>query len=150
MDQLMPLPLTVSCSSKIQIGFTFMVPTDLDSPGQRAVKRMYLYVCMLSYIMPSVLWCCWLGGRKGIQLVKNCSGVLARSSVWSEVQTCIWPSWCHCHSLSLASVKCRLVFTWVVPEKGLLNVCVLSYIMVISKNRHTALWNIATTQNLDK
>jgi len=55
MDQLMPLPLTVSCSSKIQIGFTFMVPTDLDSPGQRAVKRMYLYVCMLSYIMPSVL-----------------------------------------------------------------------------------------------
>ena len=26
-------------------------------------------------------------------------------SVWSEVQTCIQPSWCHCHSLSLASVK---------------------------------------------
>jgi len=25
------------------------------------------------------------------------------------VQTCIWPSWCHCHSLSLASVKSRLV-----------------------------------------
>ena len=28
-------------------------------------------------------------------------GVLAWLSVWSEVQTCIWPSWCHCHSLSL-------------------------------------------------
>ena len=26
-----------------------------------------------------------------------------------EVQICIWPSWCHCHSLSLASVKSRLV-----------------------------------------
>ena len=26
MAQLMPLPLTVSCSSKIQIGFTFLVP----------------------------------------------------------------------------------------------------------------------------
>ena len=42
--QLMPLPLTVSCSSKIQIGFTFLVPADLGSPGQRTVKRMY--VCM--------------------------------------------------------------------------------------------------------
>ena len=43
--QLMPLPLTVSCFSKIQIGFTFLVPAHLGSPGQRAVKRMY--VCML-------------------------------------------------------------------------------------------------------
>ena len=30
-------------------------------------------------------------------------------SVWCEVQTCIQPSWCHCHSLYLASVKSRLV-----------------------------------------
>ena len=37
------------------------------------------------------------------------SGVLAWLSAWSEVQTCIWPSWCHCRSLSLASVKSRLV-----------------------------------------
>ena len=36
-------------------------------------------------------------------------------SVWSEVQTCMWPSWYHCHSLSLASVKSRLVFTFLVP-----------------------------------
>ena len=35
MDQLMPLPLTVSCSSKIQIGFTFLVPAHLGSPGQK-------------------------------------------------------------------------------------------------------------------
>ena len=40
--QLMPLPLTVSCSSKIQIGFTFLVPAHLGSPGQRAVK----WVCV--------------------------------------------------------------------------------------------------------
>ena len=40
MAQLMPLPLTVSCSSKIQIGFTFLVPADLGSPGKRAVKRL--------------------------------------------------------------------------------------------------------------
>jgi len=40
MTQLMPLPLTVSCFSKIQIGFTFLVPAHLGSPGQRAVKRV--------------------------------------------------------------------------------------------------------------
>jgi len=38
--QLMPLPLTVSCFSKIQIGFTFLVPAYLGSPGKRAVKRV--------------------------------------------------------------------------------------------------------------
>ena len=38
MAQLMPLPLTVSCFSKIQIGFTFLVPADPGIPGQRAVK----------------------------------------------------------------------------------------------------------------
>ena len=32
--------LIVSCFSKIQIGFTFLVPADPGSPGQRAVKRV--------------------------------------------------------------------------------------------------------------
>jgi len=41
--QLMPLPLTVSCFSKIQIGFTFLVLSHLGGPGKRAVKR----VCVL-------------------------------------------------------------------------------------------------------
>ena len=40
MFQLTPLPLTVSCSSKIQIGFTFLVPAHPGSPGKRAVKRV--------------------------------------------------------------------------------------------------------------
>ena len=40
MAQLMPLPLTVSCLSKIQIGFTFLVSAHLGSPGKRAVKRV--------------------------------------------------------------------------------------------------------------
>jgi len=44
MAQLMPLPLTVSCFSKIQIGFTFLVLAHPDSPGKRAVKR--LCVCV--------------------------------------------------------------------------------------------------------
>ena len=45
MAQLMPLPLTVSCFIKIQIGFTFLVPAHLGSPGQRAVKRVCVCVC---------------------------------------------------------------------------------------------------------
>ena len=44
--QLMPLPLTVYCFSKIQIGFTFLVPADLGSPGQRAVKWVCVCMCM--------------------------------------------------------------------------------------------------------
>ena len=40
MAQLMPLPLTVSCFSEIQIGFTFLVLAHLGSPGKRAVKRV--------------------------------------------------------------------------------------------------------------
>jgi len=44
--QLMPLPLTVSCFSKIQIGFTFLVLAHPGSPGQRAVKRGCVCVCV--------------------------------------------------------------------------------------------------------
>jgi len=40
MAQLMPQPLTVSCFSKIQIGFTFLEPADPGSPGQRTIKRV--------------------------------------------------------------------------------------------------------------
>ena len=105
-----------------------------------------------------MLWRCWLGSRKGIQSVKKLSGgVLAWLSVWSEVLTCIWPSWCHCHSLSLASVKSRLVLrfwywlTRVVLDKGPLNWCVCvcvsnnksndarSWTTAIYSNRHCTL-----------
>ena len=47
MAQLMPLPLTVSCSSKIQIGFTFLVPAHLGNPGKRAVKRVCVPLLLL-------------------------------------------------------------------------------------------------------
>jgi len=45
MAQLMPLPLTVSCFTKIQIDFTFLVSAHLGSPGQRAIK--WMCVCSL-------------------------------------------------------------------------------------------------------
>ena len=44
MAQLMPLPVTVCCFSKIQIGFASLVPAHPGSPGERAVKRVC--VCM--------------------------------------------------------------------------------------------------------
>ena len=47
MAQLMPLPLTVSCFSKIQIGFTsFLVPAHPGSPGHRAIKRVCVCACV--------------------------------------------------------------------------------------------------------
>jgi len=49
--QLMPLLLTVSCFSKIQIGFTFLVPAHPGSPGQRAVKRVCVCVCVCVCVM---------------------------------------------------------------------------------------------------
>ena len=58
----------------------------------------FFYFYTISYhspsvLSPSVLWRCWLGGRKGIRPVKN--------------------SWCH--SLPPASEKSRLVFSFLVP-----------------------------------
>ena len=86
-------------------------------------------LCVLLYSYVSALTL--LVGRQEGHLAckKPSGGVLAWLSVWSEVQTCIWPSWCHCHSLSFAPVKSRLVLpfwyrlTQVVLEKRPLNGC---------------------------
>ena len=62
-------------------------------------------------------------------------GLLAWLSVRSEVQTCIWLSWYHCHSLSLASVESRLVLPlwyWlrrVVVDKGCVMCCVVGTVV---------------------
>jgi len=61
MAQVLPLPLTGSCFSKIQLGFTFLLLAHPGSPGKRAVKRVC--VCVLS----SVQWesCNRLGQCEG-------------------------------------------------------------------------------------
>jgi len=58
MAQLMPLLLTVSCFSKVQIGFTFLVPAHLGSPGKRAVKRVCVLwlVEVMDLIFTGLLW----------------------------------------------------------------------------------------------
>jgi len=84
-----------------------------------------------------VLWRCWLGGRKGIRPVENWAvgcwrGYLSGARCRLK---CIWSSGCHCHSLSLASGKSRLVLpfwyrlTRVVPDKGPLKGCVCVYLL---------------------
>jgi len=54
MSQLMPLPLTSSCSSKIQIGFTFLVLAHPGSTEQRPVKRVCLCVCVCVCVSDSI------------------------------------------------------------------------------------------------
>ena len=51
MALLMPLPLTISCFSKIQIGFTFLVPAHLGNPGKRAVKWVCKRVCVCHHAL---------------------------------------------------------------------------------------------------
>ena len=75
-----------------------------------------------------------VGRQEGNPACKNLSGgVLAWLSVWSKVQTCIWPSWCQCHSLSLCFSKIQIGFTFPVPahsgspgQRAVKRVCVLS------------------------
>ena len=55
--QMMPLPLTVSCSSKIQIGFTFLVLAHPGRPRQRAVKRLCVCVCVCVCVRACVRAC---------------------------------------------------------------------------------------------
>ena len=69
--QLMPLPLTVSCFSKIQIGFT------------QNFQPLSVFSALTLLV----------GRQEGHPACKKQSGgVLAWLSVWSEVQTCIWLS----------------------------------------------------------
>ena len=118
--------LIYCCHSLYQFSCRLYVNASVNKPTTK-MKRMWR---IKGQICSSVLWRCWLGGRKGIRSVKKqTGGVLAWLSVWSEVQTCIWPSWCHCHALSLAPVKSILVLpfwyrlTQVVQEKRPLNGC---------------------------
>ena len=52
MAQLMPLSLTVSCFSEIQIGFTFLVPAYLGSPEKGPLN---VCVCVCVYLITYLL-----------------------------------------------------------------------------------------------
>ena len=69
MAQLMSLPLTVCCFSKIQTGFTFLVPAHWGSPGHRAVEQACVCVC------PSAIH---LSGFDCTDTSDCCEGVIQR------------------------------------------------------------------------
>ena len=64
--------------------------------------------------------------------------MLAWLSVWSEVQTCIWPSWCHCHTPSFCFSRIQIGFTFLVPahpaspwQRAVKRVCVCMLFRVL-------------------
>jgi len=126
---------TVCLSYFVCCASTTTVPFCTLSSCVHVIQLSYLLVIYLFF----VLWVkyafsaltLFVGRQERHLACKNLSsGMLAWLFAWSEMQTCIWPSWCNCHSLSLASVKSRLVLpfwyqlTRVVPDKGPLNGCV--------------------------
>jgi len=90
--QLMPLLLTVSCFSEIQIGFTFLVLAHPDSPGKRAVKRLSVCWYWLIYSSGCFELC------SHFRLICCCSGMfvfvvtLLRSYILWFQNSCWW----HC------------------------------------------------------
>ena len=75
MAQLMPLPLTVSCFSKILVGFTFLVLAHPGSPAQRAVKRVCVSFGCWSQGLWSCSWQCqsWSSSCKnGLSYITGC------------------------------------------------------------------------------
>ena len=114
------------------VKYTLEIYTDKTRSEQTFSPHCTCYTCAFSALMLLVGW------QERHPVCKKLSGgVLAWLSVWSKVQTCIWPSWCFCHSLSLAPVKSRLVLsfwyrlTWIVPEKrAVKRVCVCVFVCV--------------------
>ena len=94
MAQLMPLPLTVSCFSKIQIGSTFLVLPHLGSPGKRAIKRVCVCVCVHVRVR-----------------VRVCVCVASARQHWDNWRQCA--DWCTYNQsvLGLAFLRLARVFT---------------------------------------
>jgi len=67
MSQLMAVPLTVSCFSKIRIGFTFLVPAHPCSPEHRAVKRVCVCLSVCLSVYPSVCLSICLSEETGLE-----------------------------------------------------------------------------------
>jgi len=118
-----PTPTHYILLQYIQTGFTRMVllfwcrltrvsSSSSSSPGPQALifRTFQVPEIDLSALTPLVGW------QEGHPACKKLSGgVLVWLSVWGEVQICMWPSWCHCHSLSLSLSKIQTGFTFLVP-----------------------------------
>jgi len=87
MAQLMPLPLTVSCFSKIQIGFIFLILAHPGSPGQWAVKRGCVCVCV-DYLVIILFVCKTVNDRLLLRVCKAvCLCIITNRKVHQPCKT---------------------------------------------------------------
>ena len=116
MAQLMPLPLTDSCFSKIQIGFTFLVPAHLGSPRQKAVER----VCVCLEFIMYILCHCDIGSQvlqwsDECQSDDSCNMMLSCRSRLCQLQRMVTQKkTCNCHVV----VKLDLLAGWELTKKA--------------------------------
>jgi len=88
--QLMPLPLTVSCFSKIEIGYGTTSPTVIPDKVQRAVK--WMCVCVHVYMQPcGVRACMHDGDGDGENIITWLHGPSVTVEIFCQC-------WCHFHS----------------------------------------------------
>jgi len=124
MAQLMPLPLTVSCFSKIYIGCTFLVPAHLGSPGQRAVKRVCVSVCVVNVAGTCCILQAYNHRSCDSVLELNCTKFFSHSKHSVACWSCIYFQVCCLHAFfhvrewitsSVVKTKLfRLLFTSVI------------------------------------
>ena len=128
MAQLMPLPLTVSCFSKIQIGFTFLVLAYPGCPGKEAVKWLLLLLLLLLVHNALMLLVGWQEGhlayKKTVWWGAGVVICLARGADLHMAQLMPLPLTVSCFS------KIQIGFTFLIPEKGPLNGCIYACIYV--------------------
>jgi len=97
MAQLMPLPLSVSCFSKIRTGFTFLVPAHLGSPRKGAVKCVCACVCVRACI---------------VVVSSNCTSVLLCRETAGSYDTCSYWSVCSLDDLMRTLSPDRLLVSF--------------------------------------
>ena len=110
MGQRIPLPLTVSCFSKIQIGFIILVPAHPGSPGQSAVKWVCVCVCLSGSLSQTLD----LGNFITVRKSSQCVDIFVPAVVsWSRFITKL-PTFdprprpvCHSEHLPLCVAWCR-------------------------------------------
>jgi len=100
MAQLMPLPLTVSCFSKIQTVFTFLVPANPGCPGKWAVKRVFVCVCIKAMCWQLLFLCercnvrlCVKTQVKSLQTSSSIISLLLLAAFMPKATYGIWASW---------------------------------------------------------
>jgi len=96
----MPLPLTVSCFSGIQIGFIFLVPAHLGIPGKRAVKR----VCVCVHVI--TVLCRYYEDFKITSGTSNLTKIYVEASIACNICPCFLTILCICsqHVLSVSLI----------------------------------------------